>query len=155
MFDPPAFDAFFEAGRYLALEVAMQFASQETQGILTGAAQNGMLEQVWQDRFQAGAIFEHQVGSHFALVGYPIVTTEAGLPNDVQDGVHPFGQSVEHGRPFEVGELLTESLCGRQVSDVGEAVVIALISDALLIEITRQAFPTVDVNLDLEREPAL
>ena len=128
----------------MAPEITMQFTSQETQGVLTGTAQNGMLEQVWQDRFQAGTIFEHQVGSYFALVGYPIVTPEAGLPNDVQDWVHLFGKSVEHGRPFEVGELLTESLCGRQVSDVGGAVVIALISDTLLIERTRQAFPTVD-----------
>src|SRR3990170_512772 len=135
MFDPPAFDAFFEAGRYLALEVAMQFASQETQGILTGAAQNGMLEQVWQDRFQAGAIFEHQVGSQFALVGYPIVTPEAGLPNDVQDWVHPFGQSVEHGRPLEVLKLLAESLGCDQIVNAAEAVVVTFIGYALLVEI--------------------
>ena len=54
-----------------------------------------------------------------------------------------------------MGELLTKSLGGRQVGDVGEAVVIALVGDLLLIEITCQALPTVDVHLDLERKPAL
>lgn len=155
MFGSPAFRSLFETGGDFSAEVPVQVVTQEAQNICAGTLKNRVLEQVGQEDFQAGTILEQDVGGQLTLIRHPIGTAKARRLDEVQDRVHPCRQRREQGRPTVMGKLLTKRLSRRQIIDPSKGVVIAIVSDALLVHMAGQAFPLIDVYLNLKWKPAL
>ena len=61
----------------------MQLATQEAQNIGACGLEDRLLEQVGQDRFQAGTILEHEVGGQLTLIRDPIVAAKARRLDEV------------------------------------------------------------------------
>jgi hypothetical protein len=77
------------------------------------------------------------------------------ITSEAQQRVHPASESIEDLAPGPAYESLANPAGCAQVVDVDEGVVVAHIADALLAQLPGEPFPSVDVDLNLEGEPAL
>lgn len=99
-------------------------------------------------------VTEKDIGSVFRLA-YPVVAAEAGLPQDAQMRIDPLGKDIQHPRPLTMSELVRQVLSNCQVGELNEFVVVTLLGDVTLVELSGQPFSPIDVNLDLKGKPAL
>jgi hypothetical protein len=77
------------------------------------------------------------------------------FPNDAEPGVDTASDGIQVPGPFAMSESLTQTLSGLEVIDAEQSVLIALITNAALVELSRQPLSPVDIDLDLEGKPAL
>jgi len=152
MFHPAPLGAFLQTGFDFPFEITMQLASQKPEHIFSREVQGSMFEQVGEYCFQAGSVLERR---HFTLIGDPIVFSKTCCLDRGQHGVQPPCKGVQHSGPLAMCQAFTQLLCGFQVLNVCEAIVVPFILDPSLIHLAGQPLMTIDVDLYLKGEPAL
>jgi hypothetical protein len=156
-FDPVAFHPVFHARsrptllevvRDLALEVPVEFSTEEGQDILGAEAHGGVPQQVWIQVLESGAVFEQDVGSVFGLVNNPVVMH--ALQEVLQQGVDLAGKGFEDRGEVLLDEAVGKALGAGAVVDTHEGVFDLDVSDPVLGHFSSE--PLVAVQIDLERK---
>ena len=126
-----------------------------------GGAQRGdrSRHQITTDGLQRCTAGEQDVTGVLGLIDHPPVAGpvagEAGGGDGGEQGIDQGRLTIKERRPIGVGEPLTQVEGLGQVIDRDDLVVAAPIADPGPIQLARQPFPAVDVDLDLVGRPGL
>ena len=141
-------------GKYLAIETGMQPTTEESENVVGGEVEQGMVEQFGIKLAQGGTILEEQIGRELGLVDDPVVVALAE-PTFAEQRVEALGPAVEDVEPAQPRELVGQALGAGSIVDLGEGVVVLDEADAFREELPGQPLVAVDVDLDREGEPRL
>jgi len=115
---------------------------------------DAVLEQLWIQVLESGAVLEQNIRGEFGLVGNPIMMH--AFEQVSQQRIDPAGERFEQaGEVFLVGEMIGKTLGARAIVDVHKGVFDLRVADAVLRHLAGQPFVAVDVDLDRERKPGL
>jgi hypothetical protein len=111
--------------------------------------------QITTDGLQRCTAGEQDVTGVLGLIDHPPVAGEAGGRDGGEQGIDQGRLTIKERRPIGVGEPLTLLQGLGQVIDRDDLVIAAPIADPGPIQLARQPFPAVDVDLDLVGRPGL
>ena len=125
----------------------MRLAPEEVQNV--GGTQRGDRggHQIALEGLQGRPVSEQDVAGVLALVDHPPVAGEAGAFDVGQQRIDQGCLALQDRRPVGVGEPLAQRRDRPEVIDIGDLVVTAPIPDRRRIELPRQPFAAVDVDL--------
>jgi len=151
MFDSGALPPLLEISAGLAGEGAVKFTAKESHDVLGPDANSGMLLQILVQPTQGGAVDKEDVGGEFGLVGHPIVLIP--LEDISHQGVDSSGIAVKDFRPFLLRELVGNGLRPLAILNADKGVFHFLILHPSAVELAREPFVPVEVDLDGKRHP--
>lgn len=153
VFDARAADADLEVGEDFAVEIAVEFFTKEAEDILGTQFEGGMTQKGWIQMTECGAVTEHDIQGDFGLIADPVMGH--ALEERSQQRIAAAGQDFEDcGQSFArhvVGETLGFDWIGYGC----EGIVDLGIGDLMAVQLAREPFVTVDIDLDGKRKPGL
>jgi hypothetical protein len=100
-------------------------------------------------------VFEHYIGSVFALANAPVVSPEVESLFGFNDRIQATREAVEEALPLSFTKAIHQPLGCADVFNVGEAIISFGIPDTRPVHLPREPFPSIYTDLYAERQPSL
>src|SRR2546426_1894023 len=133
--------------------MAHQLPAEEAHHVFGPELERAVLEQPGHQLLEVRALAEEDIGRILGLRRHPIVLHRS--QQLAEEWIGAPGIAPEHPDPVDAWELIGDLLPALDIAQAQESVVELEVLDSSSVELARQPLVTVEVDLPLEREPAL
>ena len=159
--DAYAFGTVFDVAGDLAGEepvgvaVGGDLAAEKTQHVGARQGRDAVVHQLRVELSQRVLIAEQHVGGPFALIEGPVVSQERITEQILVSRMCKGQQIVQQTNPILMKMLVQQTLSGRDILDIDEAIVAFDIADAVVVHLPGQPVPAVNAGVDSKGQPRL